>query len=199
MKYLKDAYAKFNSWTLVAASYNMGMYGLQKNLTRQKTNNYFDLLLNSETSRYVFRIAAFKAILENPKHFGFNLEETHRYAPMKFRTISIDTSISNFTDFAINQNINYKLLKIANPWLRNQSLKNANSKRYLLKIPSDEYFIHSNLNYPKVDSIRQQTDSLTKTLCLDSLKQVTTDTISQENSINSDSLKIAPQIEKSNQ
>ena len=91
------------------------------------------------------------------------------------------------------------MLKIANPWLRNQSLKNANSKRYLLKIPSDEYFIHSNLNYPKVDSIRQQTDSLTKTLCLDSLKQVTTDTISQENSINSDSLKIAPQIEKSNQ
>lgn len=198
-KYFKEAYAKFNSWTLVAASYNMGMYGLQKNLTRQKTNNYFDLLLNSETSRYVFRIAAFKAILENPKHFGFNLNDSHRYAPMQFKTITVDTSISNLTDFAINQNINYKLLKIANPWLRNQSLKNANSKRYLLKIPSDEYLIHSELNYTKPDSVTVYADSTLKTLCIDSLKQITTDTISQENSINSDSLKIAPQIEKSNQ
>ena len=198
-KYFKEAYAKFNSWTLVAASYNMGMYGLQKNLTRQKTNNYFDLLLNSETSRYVFRIAAFKAILENPKHFGFNLNETHRYSSMKFKTISIDTSISNFTDFAISQNINYKLLKIANPWLRNRSLKNVNAKRYLLRIPSSEYIIHNKLNSVEPDSISQPIDSSEKIIYIDSLKQVPTDTISQENSINSDSLKIAPQIEKSNQ
>ena len=47
--YLNDAYDKFGSWTLVAASYNMGMYGLEKSLKRQNVNSYYDLLLPYRT------------------------------------------------------------------------------------------------------------------------------------------------------
>ena len=63
--YLKDANAKFEDWILVAASYNMGMGGVQSALTDQEVGNYFDLHLNNETSRYVFRILALKIIFEN--------------------------------------------------------------------------------------------------------------------------------------
>ena len=151
-EYLNEARKKFGSWTLVAASYNMGMYGLEKNLKRQKVNNYYDLLLNSETARYVFRIVTFKLILENPKHFGFNLNENDRYAPIKFKTIQIDTSITNFTDFAIKQGINYKILKIGNPWLRQKYLKNPLKKIYNLKIPIEGFNLFTDLNENIIDS-----------------------------------------------
>lgn len=142
--YLKDAYKKFGSWTLVAASYNMGMYGLEKRLKRQNVQSYYDLLLNSETARYVFRIVALKLILENPSIYGYNLNSTEKYSQQEFTSISIDSSISDFSRFSISQNINYKILKIANPWLRQKYLKNKNSKTYTLKILNSDYKIFSN-------------------------------------------------------
>ena len=142
--YLKDAYRKFGSWTLVAASYNMGMYGLEKSLKRQNVKSYYDLLLNSETARYVFRIVALKLILENPSIYGYNLNSTEKYSKQEFTSISIDSGISDFSRFSISQNINYKILKIANPWLRQKYLKNKNRKTYTLKILNSEYKVFTN-------------------------------------------------------
>ena len=51
--YLKKAKQRFGSWTLAADSYNRGMYATDRLLTKQLSENYYDLLLNSETSRYV--------------------------------------------------------------------------------------------------------------------------------------------------
>lgn len=177
-EYLNDAYKKFGSWTLVAASYNMGMYGLQKNLNRQKVNSYYDLLLNSETSRYVFRIVSFKTILENPSRYGYNLKESEQYKTIKYKTVSIDSNVTDFSEFAIQQDINYKILKIANPWLRQKYLKNVNEKRYLIKIITSGHH-----KYSKIDSIMVDSNNLLKSDSLTLNKTINSDHRKTESSL----------------
>lgn len=198
-KYLNDAYKKFGSWTLVAASYNMGMYGLQKNLERQKVNSYYDLLLNSETARYVFRIVAFKTLLSKPTEYGFNLKNTQRYKPMEYRTVQVDTTISDFTEFAIQNNLNYKLLKLANPWLRQRSLSNPSKRKYEIKIPTKGYFIYSDYQCYKNDSLDSAQTALNKILCADSIMPPDSVKLSGKTFLTTDSLKSDTIIEEINE
>ncbi len=134
-EYFKRAYKKFNSWTLAAASYNIGISGLARRLKKQKTENYYDLLLNSETSRYVFRILAVKQILTNPEAFSFTFNESEKYKPVPYHEVIVDTTVMDFAAWAENQDINYKMLKLFNPWLRGNSLRNRDSVKYAIKIP----------------------------------------------------------------
>jgi membrane-bound lytic murein transglycosylase D len=134
-KYLLVAKKKFGSWTLAAASYNGGMTGVNKQIEIQKVTNYYDLLLNDETSRYVFRILALKEIMKNPEKFGFDIPKQELYELFPTRKIEIDSTINNLADLAISQGINYKILKIYNPWLRDSKLENKNRKKYTLEIP----------------------------------------------------------------
>lgn len=136
-KYLKDSYEKYGSWALVAASYNAGKNRITKELARQKAENYYDLLLNNETGRYVFRILAVKQILNNPEQYGFNIRKKDLYQPLKYKTLTIDSSVSSFPQFAADNNISYKILKYFNPWLREAYLKNAGGHTYEIKIPTD--------------------------------------------------------------
>lgn len=140
-KYLKAAKQKFGSWTLAAASYNMGMNGLQRQLERQKVASYNDLLLNSETARYVFRIIAVKDIMENPKQYGFRFRKDDLYPAIATKTVSIDSAITDMADFAAKFGVNYKTLKFHNPWLRQAYLKNPNKKTYRIDIPVNTEFI----------------------------------------------------------
>jgi len=133
--YLLEAYERFNSWTLAAASYNMGMSGLEKQMEQQKVNNYYDLLLNTETARYIFRIAAIKEILENQKKYGFYLKEHDLYKPEKYIEVKLDSSVSNLANYSLELEINYKDLKELNPWLRKPYLKNINKNSYIIKVP----------------------------------------------------------------
>ncbi len=133
--YLRESYKKYGSWTLAAASYNGGMARVQRQMERQKMDNYYDLLFVDETQRYVFRITALKLILENPKLYNFVVEDEEKYPAIKTREIEIRGPINNFADFAIGNGINYKLLKDFNPWLRDDKLTNATGKRYIIKIP----------------------------------------------------------------
>jgi len=135
--YLKEAKEKFGSWTLAAASYNMGMAGINSQLERQKATNYYDLVLNEETSRYIFRILAAKTIMSDPKSFGFNFREEDLYGSLKFKEIEVDSTIPNLADFAFQQGINYKTLKFLNPWMRDNHLPNSSRKKYLIKIPTE--------------------------------------------------------------
>ncbi len=146
-KYMLDAYSKFGSWTLAAASYNMGIGGLNNQITRQQVNNYYDLLLNEETGRYVFRIMAVKQIMTNPAYYGFYFRPQDLYPPDEFRTIEMNTEITNMADFAFEQGVNYKILKLMNPWLRQNYLHNTSGKNYQIKIPKQGYYSLS-----KVDS-----------------------------------------------
>ncbi len=134
-KYLLAAKEKFGSWTLAAASYNGGMTGVNKQIEIQKVSNYYDLLLNDETSRYVFRILALKEIMKNPEKFGFAIPKQELYELFPTRKIEIDSTVNNLADLAISQGINYKILKIYNPWLRDSKLENKNKKKYSIEIP----------------------------------------------------------------
>lgn len=134
-QYLKDAYKKFGSWTLAAASYNMGMAGVNNQLGRQKVNNYYNLILNSETSRYIARIVAIKYILQDPEKYGFAIDEDEMYEPLDFEEVTVSGSVADFADYAAEYGINYKILKTYNPWLRDNSLSNRKGKTYRIKIP----------------------------------------------------------------
>jgi hypothetical protein len=134
-EYLQRAYDKFGNWTLAAASYNMGKTGLLNQLKKQKVNNYYDLLLNAETARYVYRMIAVKYILKNPAKYGFIVREDQQYNTFESTTITIDSSVANWADFAISQQTNYKTLKRLNPWLISNKLDNPDGKIYSLKMP----------------------------------------------------------------
>ncbi|TMM31405.1 lytic transglycosylase domain-containing protein [Polaribacter aestuariivivens] len=134
-EYLIKSKDRFNSWTLAAAAYNAGNYGISKRLETQEVNNYYDALLPDETERYVFRILALKEIISNPKKYGFVFDEKDLYTLEKTRIIKVDTVISNITNFAKKFGMNYKEFKIHNPWLRENKLNNASRKMYEIKIP----------------------------------------------------------------
>ena len=142
--YLNEAYLKFGSWTLAAASYNMGMTGLSKQMKRQDASNYYDLLLNSETARYIFRISAIKEILKNQKTYGFHIREKDLYSLAPLYQVLLDTSVANFADYAHDLNINYKILKEYNPWLRQAEFKNHLNHAYFIDVPKEGYFTSKN-------------------------------------------------------
>jgi len=137
--YFLSAKTKFGSWTLAAASYNGGMAGVNRQMDIQKESNYYDLLLTEETSRYVFRILALKEIMKNPDKFGFSLVNEELYNILPTKKVEVDSSISDLADFAKAQGINYKILKIHNPWLRDKKLDVADGKKYTIEIPLSGY------------------------------------------------------------
>jgi len=139
-QYLKKAKNKFGSWTLAAASYNRGMSGIRRNLNVQKVKSYFDLQLGQETSRYVFRVLAVKEIIENPLKYGYVFDDTDLYYSIPVRYHALDTAISNLTAFAEKMGINYKILKIHNPWLLQNHLNNRSRKYYEIAIPEKGYY-----------------------------------------------------------
>lgn len=163
-KYLKEGYGRYGNWTLTAASYNMGMNGVDRQLKRQQADNYYDLLLNAETSRYVFRIIAAKEILTNTTKYGFRFREKDLYPTPQIRSIKVDTTISNLVAFAKDNEVSYKILKIFNPWLRQTNLPNSSGKQYSLDFPTVGYFNHHSngqeLNPAFVDSLESIADSV---------------------------------------
>lgn len=134
--YFKKAHEKFGSWTAVAAAYNMGVRGYVRSVEKQMVNNYYELLLNPETSRYVFRILAVKEIFTNPEKYNFKLKADNLYKAEKLKYIEIDKTIENLAEWAILHDINYKILKRHNPWLRMNKLT-VKKNKYKIAIPKD--------------------------------------------------------------
>ena len=139
-KYLKRLHKRFGSWTMAAAAYNMGGSRLKKESSAQKSENYFDLNLNQETSRYVFRIAALKEILTNPETYGYFLNVEDYYQPLNdFSVVEQNTTVDNLGAFAEKYGISYRQLKIYNPWMKSSRLPNASGKLYKIKIPNSKF------------------------------------------------------------
>ena len=133
---LKDYYRRLNSWTLTAAAYNAGLSRISREMEEHRAETYFDLNLNAETSRYVFRLVAIKEILSRPQDFGFYLDTDERYPPLEdYRVVEVDTAIDNLGDFAREQGTSYRMLKVYNPWLMDSKLPNRSGKTYEIKIP----------------------------------------------------------------
>lgn len=134
-RFLKHLKNRFGSWTTAAAAYNMGETALNKRIEDQKGSSYYDLNLNEETSRYIFRVLAIKEIMQHPDQYGFHLDEGQQYDPHEYRTISVNESIPNLGDFAIQHGTTYRMLKVLNPWLIDTSLRRAATKSYEIRLP----------------------------------------------------------------
>ena len=138
-QYILNAKEKMGSWTLAAASYNGGLAGVNRQITSQGENNYYDLLLTEETYRYVFRILALKEVMQHPVLYGFTYRNNELYNGIPTRKVEVDSSIADLAAFAKEEGINYKILKIHNPWLRDKKLTNSSKKKYVIEIPTSGY------------------------------------------------------------
>lgn len=134
-EYIKNAYEKFGSWTMVAAAYNRGLTGVSRQVEIQKQNDYYDLLITTETARYVYRIVALKLILENPEDYKFYIDKSEIYPSIQTKKVEITGSVSNFADYAASHGLSYKVFKDFNPWLRENKLTYSGRKRYWVEIP----------------------------------------------------------------
>ncbi|MEL7220241.1 MAG: lytic transglycosylase domain-containing protein [Bacteroidota bacterium] len=134
-KYLKSLHNRFGSWANAAAAYNMGGGNMNKRLREQEAENYFELNLNEETSRYYFRLVAIKYIMENPRAYGFYLDEKDYYPPLdNFKELSVNEAISSWGAFAKENGTTYRMLKVYNPWLVSNKLTNRNKKTYTIRL-----------------------------------------------------------------
>lgn len=139
-EYLKRSKERLGSWTLAAAAYNAGNYGITRQQERQEVQNYYDLLLGEETGRYVFRILALKEIMKDPRRYGFNYRERDLYWDVPSYKVRVDTAVADFPGFARQFGINYKILKIHNPWLREAHLNNRSRREYFIEIPKEGHY-----------------------------------------------------------
>ena len=139
-KYLIKSKEDLGSWTLAAAAYNAGNAGVSRRLKEQGVADYYDLLLGEETGRYLFRIVALKEILSHPQKYGFNFRDKDLYNNVPTYKVEIDTAVTDFSQFAKNFGVNYKILKLHNPWLREPHLNNRSRKSYMIDIPEKGYY-----------------------------------------------------------
>jgi len=137
-KYFKSAYNKYKNWTTVAASYNAGMGRISSEKENQQVEEAFDLLLNAETSRYVFRILAMKQFLENPKAFGYTLGHDQFYQTINTKEVELREPVADWTVWAAQKGISFSQLKDFNVWLRGRKLTNKAGKEYIVQIPEKE-------------------------------------------------------------
>ena len=142
-KYFKSAYNKYKNWATVAASYNAGMGRISEELEKQQANEAFDILLSSESSRYVFRILAVKQFLENPKAFGYQLKRDDFYQTISTKEVVVSDSVDSWSAWAIRYGISYSQLKDFNIWLRDRKLTNPNKKEYIIQLPEKSDFIYN--------------------------------------------------------
>ncbi|MDR2037136.1 MAG: lytic transglycosylase domain-containing protein [Bacteroidales bacterium] len=163
-KYLNDAYKIFDSWTMAAASYNMGKAGLSRQVKRQQSDYYYDLLLNDETMRYVYRIIAVKTILNDPLKYGFKVLNSEKYGSIPYTEVEVKTSIPDWADFAFKYQTNYKILKLLNPWLRDNKLTNASRKKYMIKIPAEGFRgdLQHRIDEEEAESIEKESEKVHK-------------------------------------
>jgi membrane-bound lytic murein transglycosylase D len=134
-KLIKYAYSIFKNWTLSAAAYNLGVGGIQNALAKQKSDNYYDLLLNHETGSFIYRILAYKTLFANPENLGLKKKSLKYYPKVPVKIIKVDSSIISLNHFAKSVKCNIALLKLFNPWLLGDKLNNPDKHIYEFKIP----------------------------------------------------------------
>ena len=136
MKYLKQGYNKHKSWILTAAGYNMGHTRVTQSLDYQNGDDYFDLFLNDETSRFIFRIAIIKEFMKNHEKYGFHFDDSEFYKPYNTKTVTVSGNIVNIHSWAVEQGTSYKWIKLLNPWILKQKLSSPpRGKKYEILIP----------------------------------------------------------------
>lgn len=134
-KYFKKGYEKYGTWTLAAASYNVGMANINSRIGYQSLDNYYDMQLPLETARYVYRAVAFKIMMNNLKDYGFNISEEDMYKPIECKEVEVKGPVANWSEFARKHNTNFKMIKMCNEWIRSNKLTNKLGKTYKVLVP----------------------------------------------------------------
>jgi len=116
----------------------MGSSRIKKEIENQKVKSFYDLRLFTETTRYIYRITAYKIIMKNPRDYGFFIREQDFYKAPKTKNIKVSVPIADLVEFAEKYGTNIKVLKILNPWLRGDKLTNSSDKTYFIKVPVED-------------------------------------------------------------
>ncbi len=139
-EYLLKSYEEFGSWTLAAASYNLGSAGVTRRLAAQRVENYWDLFLPEETMRYVPRILSFKIFMESPESYGFHLDDQDYFKPYKnYQEVTISEKDIDWSEFAARYNTTYRVLRLLNPWIRTYTYANSQGRSYTVKVPTADF------------------------------------------------------------
>ena len=123
-KYLKTLEEQFGSYLLALSAYNMGEYGLNREIKRQQNNDFFSLYLPLETQRYAFKLICAKIIFENQESYGFYLNKSDLYPVFSFDKVNFKSDfqmpIAVIAKAAV---IPFKTIKDYNPELRGYNLE----------------------------------------------------------------------------
>jgi len=156
-KYFKEAYAQFNNWTLVAASYNLGMGGIQQQLVKQNAKTYYELKLNSETKRYIFKLLAIKALIHHADFFELDISFKKSGSVVNHKKIKIDTSITDLKNFSEKHGLSIHILKQVNPWIVGDKLICNGDKKYFICIPNKDLVqqMQDQLKRDSIEKVKQ--------------------------------------------
>lgn len=143
-RYLKNAYNQYGDWATAMASYNGGRGRISSELSKQMVDNAFDLYLTEETQRYVYRIMAMKAVMENPRVFGYEITDaTQLYQPVDVDIVEVSEGVDSWPQWAKEHGITYSQLREENPWIRAQKLTNSSNKTYRVRVPKKDALLRS--------------------------------------------------------
>lgn len=143
-RYLKNAYNQYGDWPTAMASYNGGRGRITSELSKQMVDNAYDLYLTEETQRYVYRIMAMKAVMENPRVFGYEITDAAQlYQPVDVDIIEVSDGVDSWPQWARDHGITYSQLREENPWIRAQKLTNASKKTYRVRVPKKDALLRS--------------------------------------------------------
>ncbi|MFZ0929603.1 MAG: transglycosylase SLT domain-containing protein [Syntrophobacteraceae bacterium] len=124
---LDDLYKKYHSWSLAIAAYNCGDKRILDESRVQGVHDYYDMKLPQETERYVFRILAVKAVLSNPKQYGYDLPKGWGYQELRPDRVSVSLSrpvpIQTIANAA---GTTYREIKRLNPIFRSDDIPAGN-------------------------------------------------------------------------
>lgn len=139
-RYLADAYERLGSWTLAAASYNVGIAGVSRRLAKQGVDSYYDLFLPAETLRYVFRVLAFKLIAPDPAAYGFRIDPDDYYKPLTdYHEATVEGRPIDWAAVARSHGTNYKMLRELNHWIRDYDYDNKAGRSFVIKVPNRDF------------------------------------------------------------
>lgn len=142
-KYLRQAYNKYGNWESAAASYNAGQGRITTELDKQGVASAYDLYLNDETSRYMFRLLAMKTIMEHPSSFGFRIRPNQLYQPVEYKVVNVSGPVEDWVQWAKSHGITYAQLREVNPWIRARKLTNKAGKTYQVRVPKQSSLYRS--------------------------------------------------------
>ena len=180
-RYLRDLYTQFNSWTLAIAAYNCGEKRIEKEVRKQKVNDYYLLKLPNETERYIFRILAIKEILRNSEIYGYSLPKGAGYPVVPTDKVNVKLASTVPVQVAAEAaGITYREFRVLNPRLVSDSVPEGSytfkvpegkGKDYAARLETIRSSIKQNVLYHKVakgetvSSIAARYDINTESLC----------------------------------